>query len=269
MGHSRVIKVLLDANAEVDKQHINGTPLLFAINGGPEYWRELYGEIKLNGGGRETRERAVEILLEGGAEVDKPSEPLSRTTALFAAVERGLDNVVDVLLKSNANVNLDVETLALDSYSFRGTALHLASKKGNFRIVEMLLGGNAVVDKQDSKGRTALSWAASSGHGRVVERLLEAKADVENRDQNGRTALHWAAANGKSRVVEILVRAGAVDSQTNEGKTALQMAREKGQETNEGKTSLEMAMMGTSLQMAREKGQDAVVEILQKSMIVE
>ena len=90
----------------------------------------------------------------------------------------------------------------------------------------MLLGGNAVVDKQDSKRRTALSWATSSGHGRVVGRLLEGKADVEKRDDYGWTALHWAAANGNSRVVEILVRGGAVDSQTNEGKTALQMARE-------------------------------------------
>jgi cytohesin len=59
--------------------------------------------------------------------------------------------------------------------------------------------------------------------------LLEAGADPNARQESGFVPLHDAAANGNAALVELLLKHGArADAKTDDGKTAGEMAAERG-----------------------------------------
>ncbi|GLJ23301.1 hypothetical protein SUGI_0440820 [Cryptomeria japonica] len=89
------------------------------------------------------------------------------------------------------------------------TPLHVASARGNLKMVEELL---SVISGEERKknyvgspyvmGQRALHKVASGGHWNVVEKLLEKGADpLKECDFDGKTALHFAAqADGEDAV---------------------------------------------------------------------
>jgi ankyrin repeat protein len=63
----------------------------------------------------------------------------------------------------------------------------------------------------------------------IVELLLEAGADPNARQERGFVPLHDAAANGNVGLVDLLLKHGArPDAKTDDGKTAADMAVERG-----------------------------------------
>lgn len=67
-------------------------------------------------------------------------------------------------------------------------------------IVMALLRKGALVDSQDTRGRTPLSYAAEQGHIVVVRQLLARGAQVGVGDKNGETPMGWAKCKGRGEV---------------------------------------------------------------------
>jgi TonB family protein len=157
------------------------------------------------------------------------------STALLLAADRGLPEMVSVLLKSSANPH------AVDQVG-RG-ALIFGAGSGNADVVRLLLAAGLKANEKDIYGDTALMAAASSGNPESVDLLLRGGADVNAQNSRRQTAL-LSGATGDSgfsilemgrghaevpeekihrdRVVQLLVDAGAnIDVQGWFGDTAL------------------------------------------------
>ncbi len=70
------------------------------------------------------------------------------------------------------------------------TALQMAAREGEFKVVEGLLKAGACPNAQNSRGKTALHEAASQFRPEVIEALIAAGANVNLQDNCGDTALH-------------------------------------------------------------------------------
>ena len=81
----QIVKLLLDANAEVDFSTNDGvTPLYLAVQNG--------------------HEQVVKLLLDKKANVNLPNK--ERVTPLYVAVKKGCEQIVELLIKEKAEVNL-------------------------------------------------------------------------------------------------------------------------------------------------------------------
>lgn len=98
-------------------------------------------------------------------------------------------------------------------------------------LIEALETNPVDLNFMDDVGQTLLNWAAAFGTAEMVEYLATKGADV-NKGQRS-SSLHYAACFGRSNVVKILLRHGAnPDLRDEEGKTALDKARERGEENH-------------------------------------
>lgn len=68
------------------------------------------------------------------------------------------------------------------------TPLHLASGRGSFKTVEVLISNGATVDLTDASGATPLHHAARAGQARTVLALVKAGANTSKVDGDGKTA---------------------------------------------------------------------------------
>ncbi|KAF2173542.1 hypothetical protein M409DRAFT_15822 [Zasmidium cellare ATCC 36951] len=84
----------------------------------------------------------------------------------------------------------------------RTSTLHVAVKKGNGRIVRLLLKHGANSNLKDATGLTPLLQATISGHEEIVEILLSHGALVEQADDQSRSVLHWAILSGNQRLLK-------------------------------------------------------------------
>ena len=109
--------------------------------------------------------------------------------------------------------------------------LHLAAHFANGDAVEALLAAKADVRAraENSHGNTALHAAVAGRAGaRVIAALLRHGADVDAEDAGGHRPLHLAAFEGDVETVQTLLAHGAADAPNHDGKTALQIAAERG-----------------------------------------
>ena len=99
-----------------------------------------------------------------------------------------------------------------------------AARCGEKEIVELLLAAGA--DPNTDRGGEALYAAAREGHADIAELLLGGGADP-NADEG--EALLEGARRGHKDIVKLLLEAGADRTPVrNDGKTALEIAEEKG-----------------------------------------
>jgi ankyrin repeat protein len=121
----------------------------------------------------------------------------------------------------------------LNGYSSDGwTPLHLAAYFGNRKITELLLDleADVLLRSKNPLQATALHSALSNKHWEVARLLIQKGADIHAATAGTLfTPLHYAVANGSLDIAKLLVSLG-VDSgaKTNDGKTAIELAREKG-----------------------------------------
>ena len=137
-----------------------------------------------------------------------------------------------------SNLNSHV---SFDSSHRKNTALHIAARVGNKKMVEALLSEDtpASLLTENSKHETPLHNAARSGHVHVVKFLIDwatESTDVETggiqqvlrmRNMEGNTPLHEAVRNGHHSTVLVLVEANDSDllvSLNNAGESPLFMA---------------------------------------------
>jgi len=96
----------------------------------------------------------------------------------------------------------------------RGTALILAATHGHAKVVSLLIGAGADVNRSERTPkrdlmRTPLTAAARNGHPVVVETLLDHAAHIDAAPRGDATALMEAAKAGHEQIVTLLIERGA------------------------------------------------------------
>jgi hypothetical protein len=140
------------------------------------------------------------------------THPVNMASLLQAVWKEDLGAVRD-LLEKGADPN------AQTAYGTR--LLHIAAKKSETEMTQLLVAKGADVNGRDRNGMTALMAAASAGQAQNEQVLLDAGADINAQDDKGYTALMWATVQGFPDAVEVLLGYGAeVNARSKDGKTA-------------------------------------------------
>ena len=173
-GHYMTSDFLIKSNSELNHFNRQGyTPLLHAIVG--------------------KHYQIVEQLLINHANPNvTKGNTVDGYTALMMAVQVGLIESVELLLKYNVNTNTQC---ALNG----DNALMIASVTNKTDIVELLLKHNASINLKNNIGYTALTFAAMRGHVNVVKALVNAKANMNNKDIYGLIPLDHAIKNSHDK----------------------------------------------------------------------
>ena len=163
----------------------------------------------------------VEDLVKKGADIDAKNE--NYETPLYIAAQRGMLNTVKTLIEKGAAIDAKCNT--------GETPLCVAAMYGHVEIVKALIKNKARLDYPfvDNYGNTPLHIAAQQGHIKIIEVLIKAggKAAINVVNYNGDTPLHAAVKAGNLEMVKAFIKNGAiVDVRNNDGKTALDVARQ-------------------------------------------
>lgn len=144
-------------------------------------------------------------------------------TPLFIAARWGHTQVVQMLLKKNAHVELGKVNSDM-------TPLRIAANNGHVDVVRALLAANACMDDVESDdGLTVLYEAARKGHVEVARALLEHGAKLHVPNRNEQAPLYVSARNGHTDVMRLLLEHGdEVDRININGVTPLWIAALKG-----------------------------------------
>src|SRR5699024_2271659 len=142
-------------------------------------------------------EEMVALLISHGAKVNVTTEE-SKESALLMACAAGSLEVVNLLIKAGADIELGANTPLIE-----------AAQEGHYPIVERLLQADAIINATNSSGDTALALAAENGHIDIVRLLIACGADVDGSSQKigGRTALMKAVQAGRLEIVSLLIDA--------------------------------------------------------------
>jgi len=145
-GHSAVVKVLVENNANVNTA------------------RNTHGVTAVYIAAQNGHVDVVKMLLEYKADINA-SIHTDGTTALYIAAQNGHIDVVKTLLVNKADVNASIHTGA--------TVLYIAAEKGHVDVVKTLLENKANVNASNhTDGATSLYAAAWNGHVDIVKMLL-------------------------------------------------------------------------------------------------
>ena len=130
-------------------------------------------------------------------------------SAMQAAVLAGREDIVTLMLKSNASS--EVESTAKDGWSILHAAV--ASKKA--RILTMVLGSGAgkFLNTKNTSGQTPFHLAAATNATdlqtlEILQLLKDADPNIQ--DIDGRTPLHLAVDKGKTAAIKYLLDIGAI-----------------------------------------------------------
>ncbi|KAL4635179.1 transient receptor potential cation channel subfamily A member 1-like [Arapaima gigas] len=145
-------------------------------------------------------------------------------TALHYACRLGVANSVKNMLGLQASV--------CHKSKDKKSALHFAAQYGRINTCQRLLEtmvDSRLLNEGDEKGLTPLHLASRGGHTKVVELLLRRGA-LFHSDYKGWTCLHHAAAEGFTQTMNILLAANLklLDKTDEDGNTALHLAAKEG-----------------------------------------
>lgn len=196
-------------------------------------------------------------------DVDVDAKDDEGQTPLWKAVERGnaaavryLLDVEDGTVSSSASTSRREGGTIANSRTKNGRGLPLllfAAAKGKVEIVEAIVKAverdETIAEKQSNKEKVDKETDEKSQERMETEEKMKLKngerkslfsqtrreSALETADENGWTALHAAAFEGRLSVVRFLVKATPLSAAaiTKDGKTALDLARERGRENVE------------------------------------
>ena len=119
----------------------------------------------------------------------------------------------EILNSLNVRLGSDKETIK--DFINKGnvnklTALHFASQKGKYKIIQTLLNNGADINMKDKDGYNVMHHAAKGDQPTSLTYFIEKqKMDINKADNKGRTPLHVAAMEGKDVTIPFLVCWGA------------------------------------------------------------
>lgn len=121
---------------------------------------------------------------------------------------------------------IDLKNKDLEVLDFFGdTAIQCASRKGQAKVVALLLKSGADIESTDIEGNTSLVISSFANYIEVVEVLIENHADLDSINYDGNTALQCAAMKGHENIVALLIKKGAdIEIVDKYGRVALDFA---------------------------------------------
>ena len=213
-NHQAIVKILLSRpDIKVNLARPTGaTPLFVAAQNGylevagmllqhpdinPSIGTSDHGTTPLATAASFGHEEMVKLLLSSG-KTNVNLRDKNGGTALFFAAQWNRPKIVEVLIRSGADVNLPL--------SDGRTPLGFTVFKGYIKVVKLLLQAPGVqINKPGQSNVAALFLACSEEHRRIVKLLLEHGADPDMAVQNGITPLHIACRTGNTKIVELLL----------------------------------------------------------------
>ena len=166
----------------------------------------------------------VQLLLKANANPNHEQEGTG-ITALIIAAHEGFSDIVQQLLEYSGDPNSisDIDgSTALHCVLSHPETLHKDDKEKKLKIIQQLTEKGANINIQNEDGVTALMMACNEGLSEVVELLLQNGADPNIHGDKGWTALMYACNNGNSKVAKRLLRYNANPQLVdNDGFTAL------------------------------------------------
>ncbi|XP_069369144.1 transient receptor potential cation channel subfamily A member 1 [Paralichthys olivaceus] len=147
---------------------------------------------------------SVKNMLGLSGQVGLACKSKDKKSALHFAAEYGRINTCQRLLETITDSRL------LNEGDGQGlTPLHLASRGGHIKVVQLLLCKGALF-QSDYKGWSSLHHAASEGYTQTMDILLSTNPKLlDKTDDNGNTALHIAAKEGHVAAVRMMLARGA------------------------------------------------------------
>lgn len=216
MAQVEVVRVLLQAGAEVNARYKERTPLHLAIDSEipPAAQADPVQQLEF----RKRRKATVQLLIEHGADLIAYSE--TGETPLHLAARLGYSELVALLLTKGVDVDL---AITADKPNAGRTALLLATRYNkDKRTLTLLLDKGANPNRQDQEsGFAALHYIASYHAARpqlkeadlvaLSQILIDHKADLNliTLDKHAYTALHLAVLYRHLHVLSCLIDAGA------------------------------------------------------------
>jgi ankyrin repeat domain-containing protein 50 len=143
----------------------------------------------------------IKILESKGEDIN--SSGFNGQTPLMNAAEHDSYKAAEALLQLKANINYQVEGQEEDNLN-GWSALHVAAKKGNVKIIKLLAENGANLNARTKHGSSPAIVAALFNQLEAVKLLFRLKADLTLKDSNNRTALEAAKAENSEQVVGFL-----------------------------------------------------------------
>jgi ankyrin repeat protein len=201
---------------------------LMALQAGADvnHMHSRVGQSALHCAAINGHEALAQRLLGAGADIK--AADYEGNSCLHIAAAQGSNEILRILLNAGAKVS------AKNQAGY--TALQLAQ---NAQTIDVLKGAGAKMPKFPNdllkKNDLLIEYAQKGATGGVLM-ALQAGADVNHKDEHGWTPLHLTARSGdgvhcwsKSEVAKVLLANGAqVNARTNDGRTALAVARRWG-----------------------------------------
>jgi len=226
MGHTRVVEVLLAANANAEK--------------GITYSRGRHGPALLMSAAKFNRLGCIKCLLSAGVNVNAHNGsgffPLRYATI-------GLRHECMHLLLSNGAsvyVRADLGTTPLhwvlrlfipcpSNHHGMFDRSELEWQNDGELCMHLLLSFGADKDAKDEQGDTPLIYAVHGNHPNFVKMLLDKGCNVDQGNNDGTTPLMHAVSHNQLEIIKVLLKANADKTLVDrEGKTAIQRAEELG-----------------------------------------
>lgn len=233
-GHAAVIKVLLEAKANVNLKNYDGSTAL--IEAVIKKDTETLSALVRAGATVETIDRAfvvaadrgntdmLRMLWEKGIDRDKVGrEALVSVAQGYRINDEEANRTVRFLLSLGVDVNARD-----DGY----TALQRAARGGKSLVAKTLLDAGADINatcdcKESDRAYTPLMLATIYEYHDLFQLLLAKGADVNKRnDYDGRTVLMFAAYRDEATIRAVLGRSPRLNDRDNDGETALAIAQE-------------------------------------------
>lgn len=150
----------------------------------------------------------------------RPVPPPERENSIVMAISNGDRGWLTTLLGAGADANAP----------HRGTVpLHMAARRGEFDVVDLLMTHGAKIDGCDDAGRTSLMIAACTGEAPEMAALIQRAADVNATDKDGNTAAHHAVCALRFDHLMRLIRAGGnADAANHAGETPRSLCAAEG-----------------------------------------
>ncbi|MBN1949017.1 MAG: ankyrin repeat domain-containing protein [Candidatus Cloacimonetes bacterium] len=150
----------------------------------------------------------VDYLLTRGADINIRAD--NGWTPLLNAVLGDSLEMVKLLLDHGAAINQDCVAGQDDCRLLDGSPLHIAAKRGNSEVADLLIQYKADLNIKDEKwGCTPLHYAAMLGKTGIISLLAEQGADLNCRDELEHTPAYYAIRFSHPDIAEYLTARGA------------------------------------------------------------
>ncbi|MCF7793036.1 MAG: ankyrin repeat domain-containing protein [Candidatus Cloacimonetes bacterium] len=123
------------------------------------------------------------------------------TPLIFAVYYKNMD-IVDLLLKNNADVNYQNPATKID-------ALNMSLRHRDLSLIKKLVKNGANINAQNDRKETALHIAVRSNSNEISEYLINAGVDLNLVDDNDKTALVTAIESNNKEIADLILAKGA------------------------------------------------------------